>query len=56
MDTEEFFKLFHASVAAVENGNISEIDLDVEGDGGLEINVTIRHDQLVYGMGPAESG
>lgn len=34
---------------------ISEIDLDVEGDGGLEISVTIRREQLVYGMGPADS-
>ena len=46
MDMDEFMMLFHASVAAVENGEVAEIDLDAEGSGDLEIQVTIRKEQM----------
>lgn len=45
---EEFMKLFHGAVSAVENGGVAEVDLDAasETDDDLQINVSIRRTSI----------
>lgn len=51
VDFEQFMLLFRGAVAAIENGEVAELELcaaPIDEDYPLQVDVTIRRQQYVY--------